>query len=78
MNAIEKSKLDDSRVRFAPLSKLRASARSIPNDKELICVCQIGARSYDACRMLEGMGFRNVKFLEGGLRFWSETLGSES
>ncbi|NQU08481.1 MAG: FAD-dependent oxidoreductase [Candidatus Abyssubacteria bacterium] len=70
---VEKSGLDDERVRALPLSRLRASSGDIPRDKELICFCQLGMRSYEACRTLEGMGIGNVKFLEGGLRLWSET-----
>ncbi len=72
MNEFEKSKLEDRRVCSLPLSRLRISESDIPHDKELICFCQLGMRSYDACRTLEGMGFDNVKYLEGGLRFWSE------
>jgi rhodanese-related sulfurtransferase len=73
MSEVEKSKLQDRRVCAIPLSRLRASKEEIPKDKELICLCQLGMRSYDACRTLEGMGFKDVKFLEGGLRFWAET-----
>lgn len=72
MSEMEKSKLEDRRVCAIPLSRLRTSSEEIPKDKELICLCQLGMRSYDACRTLEGMGFEDVKFLEGGLSFWSE------
>lgn len=71
-NELEKSALEDRRVCAVPLSRLRGAKDEIPNDKELICFCQLGMRSYDACRTLESMGFRDVKFLEGGLRFWLE------
>jgi rhodanese-related sulfurtransferase len=74
---VEKSKLEDRRVCAIPLSRLRASVAEIPEGKELICYCQLGMRSYEACRALEGMGFGNVKFLEGGLRFWSELNASD-
>jgi len=70
---VEKSPLDDARVRSIPLSRLSASAEEVPRDKELICFCRLGMRSYEACRTLEGMGISNVKFLEGGLRLWEET-----
>ena len=72
---VEKSPLDDSRVCSIPLSRLSASAEDVPRDKELICFCRLGMRSYEACRTLEGMGVGDVKFLEGGLRLWEETGG---
>jgi NADPH-dependent 2,4-dienoyl-CoA reductase/sulfur reductase-like enzyme/rhodanese-related sulfurtransferase len=69
----EKSRLEDERVVSIPLSRLRSSKGEVPAGKEVICFCQLGMRSYEACRTLEGMGFIDVKFLEGGLRVWSET-----
>ena len=75
---IEKAKLEDRRVLAIPLSRLRKSVGEIPGDKEIICYCQLGMRSYEACRTLEGSGFGNVKFLEGGFRFWSEVNDSGS
>jgi len=77
-NEVEKSKLEDRRVLAIPLSRLRKSLDEIPRGKEVICYCQLGMRSYEACRTLEGMKFDNVKFLEGGLRFWSEVSGTDS
>jgi NADPH-dependent 2,4-dienoyl-CoA reductase/sulfur reductase-like enzyme/rhodanese-related sulfurtransferase len=75
-NEVEKSGLEDKRVHTVPLSKLRKSLEEIPEDKEVICFCQLGMRSYEACRTLEGMGLGDVKFLEGGLRLWSDTGGT--
>jgi NADPH-dependent 2,4-dienoyl-CoA reductase/sulfur reductase-like enzyme/rhodanese-related sulfurtransferase len=77
-NEVEKAKLEDKRVLAIPLSRLRKSTDEIPKGKEVICYCQLGMRSYEACRTLEGMAFDNVKFLEGGLRFWSEITGTDS
>jgi NADPH-dependent 2,4-dienoyl-CoA reductase/sulfur reductase-like enzyme/rhodanese-related sulfurtransferase len=76
MSEVEKSKLEDTRVCAIPLSRLRSASEEIPRDKELICLCQLGMRSYEACRTLEGMGFEDVKFLEGGLRLWAEASDS--
>jgi rhodanese-related sulfurtransferase len=77
-NEVEKSPLDDNRVCSIPLSRLSASAEEVPRDKELICFCRLGMRSYEACRTLLGMGIENVKFLEGGLRLWEETGDSDA
>jgi rhodanese-related sulfurtransferase len=78
VDEVEKSPLDDSRVCSIPLSRLSASPEDVPRDKELICFCRLGMRSYEACRTLEGMHFGDVKFLEGGLRLWEETGGSNA
>ena len=74
MGEVEKSKLEDKRVCTIPLSRLRSSSGEIPTDREVVCFCQLGMRSYEACRTLEGLGFEDVKYLEGGLRLWSETV----
>jgi len=63
-------RIEDGRVIHIPQSELRERIEEIPKDKEIVLVCQIGARSYDAYRVLKGYGFENVKVLEGGLAFW--------
>ncbi|UCD59079.1 MAG: FAD-dependent oxidoreductase [Candidatus Hydrogenedentota bacterium] len=78
MSEVEKSKMEDGRVCAIPMSQLRASGKEIPRGKELICLCHIGMRSYEACRALEGMGFADAKFLEGGLKFWFEVADSDA
>lgn len=39
---------------------------------ELIIHCRSGVRSLKACLMLEQMGFRDCKNLEGGILAWNE------
>lgn len=41
-------------------------------DEEVVCYCRSGARSMQACAMLESMGFSNVKNLTGGMVKWQE------
>lgn len=41
-------------------------------DKEVICYCRSGKRSMQAGMMLETMGFKHVKNLEGGMLAWQE------
>ena len=41
-------------------------------DEELIIHCRSGKRSLLACQMLETMGFKNTKNLEGGMLAWKE------
>jgi rhodanese-related sulfurtransferase len=76
-NEVEKNSFNDQRVVAVPLSRLRTAKDEIPKNKELICFCQLGMRSYEACRTLEGMGFNKVRYLEGGFRFWSESANAQ-
>jgi len=68
---IENHKFGDGKVVCIPLSELRRRSQELPKDKEIICVCQVGIRAYEACRILKGQGFSRVKFLEGGVSWWS-------
>ena len=45
-------------------------------DSEVICYCRSGARSMQACMMLETFGFTNVKNLMGGMMGWQQMFGS--
>ncbi len=75
---VEKSGIKADHVCAIPLSRLSNSTDDLPEDKELICFCKLGMRSYEACCMLKGMGVRDAKFLEGGLRLWTETDASSA
>jgi NADPH-dependent 2,4-dienoyl-CoA reductase/sulfur reductase-like enzyme/rhodanese-related sulfurtransferase len=63
-------KIEDKRVVRIPLEELRERLNELPKDKEIIIVCQVGNRAYEAYRILKGAGFENVKVMEGGLAFW--------
>lgn len=49
-----------------PLSQLRSRLDSLPRDKEILCYCKVGFRSYLAYRILKQNSFKNVKTLSGG------------
>jgi rhodanese-related sulfurtransferase len=53
-----------------PLGELRSRLHELPRDKEIVVYCAAGVRSYEAQRILDGAGFRNVSFLEGGMMAW--------
>ena len=44
-------------------------------EQEIIVHCRSGKRSMTACVILETMGFKNTKNLEGGLLAWQEQEG---
>ncbi len=58
--------------RLIPLGALRSRLGEIPEDKnaEIICYCKISLRGYEAARILEGRGWKNVKVMEGGIAAW--------
>ncbi len=55
-----------------PLGALRSRLNELPEDKnaEIICYCKISLRGYEAARVLEGRGWKNVKVMEGGISAW--------
>jgi|SRR5688572_9892465 len=59
--------------KLIPLGKIRSM--DVPElddlkDEEVICYCRSGARSGQACMILESMGFKNTKNLVGGMLAW--------
>jgi len=62
-----------------PLGKIQTMQTEDIDDLktvEVICYCRSGARSTQACMMLETFGFTNVKNLAGGMLGWQEKFGS--
>lgn len=55
-----------------PLGALRKRLNEIPEDKEqeIICLCKISLRGYEAAGLLMAHGWTNVKVMEGGLMAW--------
>jgi len=66
----EAMRIEDPRVKLIPLGKLRASLDQLPKDKEIIAFCKISLRGYEAQCILEGAGFQNVRFMDGGVVGW--------
>jgi NADPH-dependent 2,4-dienoyl-CoA reductase/sulfur reductase-like enzyme/rhodanese-related sulfurtransferase len=55
-----------------PLGKLREKAGELPTDKEIVCLCKISLRGYEAVRILveQGLNPDNLSFLDGGVVAW--------
>lgn len=66
--------INDRRLRAIPIGELRDRLDELPREKEIITVCPLGVRSYNALRILLGAGFKNVKSLEGGLQGWPDEM----
>ena len=66
----EKDHIEDPRVKLIPLGKLRERARELPKDEEIIIFCAVSLRGYEAQRLLDAEGFKDVKFMDGGIVAW--------
>lgn len=66
--------IEDGRVQQLALGELRAKLDQVPKDKEIVTVCVMGTRAYEAARILEGAGFTNVKFMEAGMEGWTADM----
>jgi rhodanese-related sulfurtransferase len=55
-----------------PIGKLRERLHEITKDKnkEIITLCKISLRGYEAALLLKAPGYNNVKILEGGIVAW--------
>ncbi len=53
-----------------PVDELRSRYEELPKDKDLLVYCQVGLRSYIACRILSQLGFK-VKNISGGYNLYT-------
>ncbi len=67
----EQMRLDAGET-LIPLGKLRQMTDKLPQDKDapIITWCKISLRGYEASCILRGLGYTNVRVLEGGLMAW--------
>ena len=72
----KEKRIDAPQIRLMPLDKLRQEMNTLPRDTEIITVCQSSVRAYQAQRILDSAGFKNVRFMDGSLATWPyETTG---
>ncbi len=69
---LEQMRLPYENVIHIPLGMVRKKAQELPRDKEIICLCKISLRGYEAARILEAEGFNpgKVWLLDGGIVAW--------
>ncbi len=73
-------RINAKQVKLIPLPELRRRIAELPEDKEIVTFCRTSVRSYQAQRILDGAGFKNVKTMDGSLSAWlydtvSDTAG---
>jgi len=56
--------------KLIPLGALRSRLGELDPTEEIIAFCKISLRGYEAARILQGKGFKNVKVMEGGILMW--------
>lgn len=57
-------------ARSVPLGDLEKKAGSLPKNKPLIVICDVGRTAIGAATRLRAQGFTDVVTLEGGLKAW--------
>lgn len=60
-------------AKHIPLGQLRDRMGELDKSREIITLCAIGVRAYNAARILMQNGFENVKVYPGGSRFYQST-----
>ena len=53
-----------------PVDQIQNRLKEIPKDKEVVVICQSGARSSSAVRALKHNGYENVINVSGGMGSW--------
>ncbi|MBL8024793.1 MAG: FAD-dependent oxidoreductase [Fibrobacteres bacterium] len=58
--------------KLIPLGALRKRLGELPTDKnaQIICLCKISLRGYEAACALKALGWTNVRVMEGGIMAW--------
>ena len=57
-------------AKLIPLGTLREKLDELPKEKEMITFCKISLRGYEAQKILEAAGFKDAKFMDGGIAAW--------
>jgi NADPH-dependent 2,4-dienoyl-CoA reductase/sulfur reductase-like enzyme/rhodanese-related sulfurtransferase len=57
-----------------PLAELKSRYGELPRDKEIVFFCNTSIAAYNAERVMRGLGFTNVKFVEGSIKGWPYSL----
>ncbi|HEY4711925.1 MAG TPA: FAD-dependent oxidoreductase [Dehalococcoidia bacterium] len=72
----ESHRIETPQVRLIPLNELRKSLDMLPKEMEIVTFCQTSRRAYQAQRILDGAGFKNVKFMDGSIDAWPYEISS--
>lgn len=57
-----------------PIEEIERRVEELDPEDEIVVYCHQGVRSAAVARWLEGLGFRSVRNLAGGLDAWARTV----
>ncbi|MBA3058779.1 MAG: rhodanese-like domain-containing protein [Gammaproteobacteria bacterium] len=69
---VEALAFDAPEVINLPFSQLEERWQELPKDRELVMVCQNGAKSAQATAFLQKQGLKNANPMRGGLLLWMQ------
>lgn len=55
-----------------PFSELEERWQELPQDRELVIVCQDGEKSHLASQFLRSKGLQDVSYMRGGILLWMQ------
>jgi NADPH-dependent 2,4-dienoyl-CoA reductase/sulfur reductase-like enzyme/rhodanese-related sulfurtransferase len=70
IDELKKVSFKDKRVVNIPIVELKSRVIELSRKKEIIVSCAVGFRAYNGERILRGLGFDNVKYLDGSIMAW--------
>ena len=62
--------IEARQCKLLPLNRLRAEVSSLDPNARIVTFCRTSMRAYQAQRMLQGEGFKNVSFMDGSIIAW--------
>jgi NADPH-dependent 2,4-dienoyl-CoA reductase/sulfur reductase-like enzyme/rhodanese-related sulfurtransferase len=63
-------RIEAEQVKLIPLPELRRRLGELSPDDEIVVLCRTSIRAYQAQRILDGAGFKDVKFMDGSVAAW--------
>jgi rhodanese-related sulfurtransferase len=73
----EAYRIEAPQAKLIPLRELRRKLDKLPPDTEIVIFCHTSVRAYQAQRILDGAGFKDVKFMDGSIAAWPYELSTE-
>jgi NADPH-dependent 2,4-dienoyl-CoA reductase/sulfur reductase-like enzyme/rhodanese-related sulfurtransferase len=70
-------RIEAPQSKLLPLRELRQKLDKLPRDAEIVTFCHTSVRAYQAQRILDGAGFKDVKFMDGSIASWPYEISRE-
>jgi NADPH-dependent 2,4-dienoyl-CoA reductase/sulfur reductase-like enzyme/rhodanese-related sulfurtransferase len=71
-------RIEAPQVKLLPLPELRQRLGELSKEEEIVILCRTSIRAYQAEKILDGAGFKDVKFMDGSISAWPYQLSSGS